>query len=89
MEFILLEVNSPSWNYIWDFVENHPINDGIELPKSALNNGYQWEYMGSYKQGNNVISKIIHKSHPKTQELYTINISHEITQEQITKSIKI
>lgn len=91
MELVFVKQDSTEWNYIWDFVANHPINEGLEEPRLALNNGKAWEYMGSFKNKEKLIHQLHHKSHPKTNSLYkiTFNGSDTFTDEQIDKSTKI
>jgi hypothetical protein len=91
MELILIEPNSKEWNYMWDWVANHPINNGLDDPSTAINNGEAWQYMGSYMQDNKIIHQFRHREHPynnKTQHL-SLGGSDEFTQEQISKRYKI
>lgn len=91
MEFILINQDSIEWKHIWDYLEQHPINDGLTEPKSAENQGYSWEYIGSYKQGNRIIHELKHFCHPSTQEPIKISLggSSEFTTEQIAKTFRI
>lgn len=72
MELILLKLDSKELEYIWNYIEKHPINEGVEDPTRTLNNGYGWAYMGSFMQGNRVIHQIQHKNHPSTNTIKTI-----------------
>jgi len=78
MEFIILKINSPTWNSLWDELASHPINDGIADPSTAEHNGNSWEYRGSYKQGKKLLSEFLHRTHPVTNNLYTVVISREL-----------
>lgn len=91
MELIFVKRDSPEWNYIWDFVANHPINEGIEEPQTAFYMGEAWQYMGSFKQGDRVIHEFRHRYHPRTQTRQHIkfNASENFTDDQIGKSTKI
>jgi len=91
MELIFVKQDSTEWNYIWDFVAKHPINEGLDEPRVALNEGEAWQYMGSFKNKNKVIHEFRHRFHPKTLDRYnmTFNASNEFTLEQIDKTIPI
>jgi len=91
MELIFVKQDSTEWEYIWDFVAKHPINEGLEEPKIALNEGEAWQYMGSFKNKNRLIHEFRHRYHPNTQNVYnlTFNGSDSFTDEQIDKTIKI
>ena len=89
MELIFVKQDSTEWKYIWDFVANHPINEGLQEPRTAVNEGEAWQYMGSFKNNNKVIHEFRHRFHPKTMSLYNITFkaSDNFTIEQIDKSI--
>lgn len=90
MEFVIIKIDSPEWNEMWDYVSFHPINKDIENPSIALYENNAWEYRGTYKKGNSLVSEFIHRKHPNTNSLYKINYSHQlITPESIHKSFKI
>ena len=61
MDLVLVEQGSSEWNFIWDYVANHPINEGIENARVAFNQGEQFQYMGSYRQGDKVCHSIRHR----------------------------
>ena len=50
MELILLKPDSPEWNYAWDWVYAHPINEGLTQPE--LNS---WQYRGSLRNGDRIL----------------------------------
>lgn len=77
MELVLIEIDSAEWNYMWNWLASHPINEGIENPSLALNDGEAWQYMGSYKQGDRVLSQFRHRNHPKTNTVYSTSIEHK------------
>lgn len=90
MELVLLETTSPEWNKAWDWVAKHPINEGIDTPDLALNNGEAWQYMGSYKQNDVVISQFRHRDHPRTKGYYSLTYKHEaFDHKDITKKFKL
>jgi hypothetical protein len=91
MEFVIIEIGSPEWEYLWNWLINHPLNEGLEQPDIALNEGEAWQYTGSYKQGDKVIHTMRHRLHPVTQKLEQISLyaSNEFESSQIKKSFKI
>jgi nuclear transport factor 2 (NTF2) superfamily protein len=90
MEFVLIKINSPLWNELWDELESHPVNQGIDNPSLAEYENNVWEYRGSFKQGNTIISDFLHRKHPRTEEQYVLTLKRELNNlDDIEKSIKI
>ena len=90
MEFVLIKVDSDLWNGLWDELATHPINEGIENPSTATHEGNSWEYRGSFKQGNIIISDFLHRKHPTTNEIYRLSIRREnIKAGDLFKSIRL
>lgn len=91
MDIVFLKKDSAEWSTMWDFLVKHPINEGLQYPNIAYNEGEQWQYMGSYKQGDKVIHDFRHRNHPKTQNVYKVTFvaSDEFTDDQIDKTIKV
>lgn len=91
MELLFIKQDQSEWDYIWLWLELHPINQGLDDPRSANNNGIVWEYMGSYHNNNKVIHEFVHKNHPKTNKSYvaTLEASETFNDNQIEKRIKI
>jgi hypothetical protein len=91
MEMVLIKEGSKEWERMWDMVANHPINEGIEHPSIALNNGEGWQYMGSFKQTNIVIHEFRHREHQKfgRREYLKFNASKDITDEDIEKVLSV
>ena len=91
MELVLIKPESIEWNYIWQWLENHPINKDIENPTLATNNGESWQYMGSYKQGNRLLHSLRHRCHPLTDRVETLSLqnSTEFTLDQIYNEYKL
>lgn len=87
MEFILLKIQSEAWNEMWDWLASHPINSGLELPDLAYNpeSNSGWQYIGSYKHKDRVISEFAHYNHPVTQKPEKVSYSHSgaISEDQI------
>ena len=91
MEFILIKRDSPEWDYMWNWLAQHPLNEGSENPTEMDNLGEIWEYMGSYKRGNEVFHEMRHRNHPRTSKMETLVLkaSDAFTEEQIQVSKKI
>jgi len=89
MDIVLLKKDSVEWVVIWDILAKHPINDGLDEPKIAYNDGESWQYMASYKQGDNVIHEFRHKKHPKTNDVYRVNFNNKVSDNSIEKIIKV
>lgn len=85
MEFINLKKDTIEWEYVWEYVSKHPINEGLDDPKTALNQGEFWQYMGSYKNKDKIIHELRHRLHPKTNGQYKISLngSEAFTDDQI------
>jgi hypothetical protein len=91
MDLVLVEIGSPEWNFIWLYVDSHPINEGIEQASLILTDGVGWEYMGTLMQGDKAIHQVRHKNLPKTDGVYnlTFNASEGFTHEQIAKKFRL
>ena len=91
MEMLLIKKGTTEWEYMWDYVANHPINEGIDEPRLAINEGEGWQYIGSYKNGKQIIHEVRHRFHPKTMGVYKLsfNGSESFTDDQIEKSTKL
>jgi hypothetical protein len=90
MDYIFIKSDSKEWGDMWDFVRTHPINETLDEPCTALNEGEEWQYLGSFKQGDKVISEIRHIQHPRTNEPYKIMYQHEsFNNDCIAKSSRI
>ena len=76
---ILLKKDSSEWNWMWDKLADHPLNEGIPEPMVALNStsNEAWQYMGSFRNNKDVIHEFRHRSHPKDNErhYYKFNCS--------------
>jgi hypothetical protein len=91
MEMVLIKQDSQEWERMWEMVSNHPINEGIEHPSIAMNNGEGWQYMGSFKQSNRIIHEFRHRFHPKFQrrEYLKFSASDNITDDDIEKTLSV
>ena len=54
MELILIKQDSPEWLYMWDWIFNHPINEGLTLPQVNT-----WQYRGSLRQDDKVLHQFL------------------------------
>ena len=79
MKFILVKINSPEWEYMWNWVEAHPINAGLEDPKEALHNDEAWEYVGTYSDDLRAVHTFRHKLHPITNKIENLSLSASST----------
>jgi hypothetical protein len=82
MEFVTLKESSPEWGYMWDMLRLHPINGGLDEPCIALNEGESWQYMGTFRQGEILISDFRHRNHPYSNELAKVTLSHVLENEE-------
>lgn len=91
MELVLIDPNSPEWEYMWGWLEAHPINEGVENPSEALNEGEAWQYMGSFKKGQRIVHEFRHRKHPAIGKNKKLSVagSESFTVEQIKKTIKL
>ena len=91
MELILITPESDEWNYMWKWLAEHPINEGITEPTIAYNEGESWQYMGSYKQKERVIHTFRHRNFPKGNYVKTLSVSASpnLTPNQISKEFKL
>jgi hypothetical protein len=91
MDIILIQIDSEEWIDMWEKLEKHPINEGIENPRLALNSGELWQYMGSFRQGDKVLHEFRHREHPRTNKVERIVFyaSDKFNSEQISKVIKV
>jgi hypothetical protein len=91
MKLILLKPNSPEWDFAWNWLASHPINEAIEDPSTALNEGEAWQYMGSYWNGSDkLISEFRHRNHIRTQDVTRLSVEHkEFNPESFEKIINL
>ena len=89
MEFVLLKPNGSLLEAAWKWLESHPINEGIQDPSIALNEGYAWEYRGTYRQDNKAVTEFLHRKHVNTNSLVKLSYGHDITDEDIEKKYKV
>lgn len=91
MELVLIDPNSDEWNYMWQWLADHPINKDIPEPTLALNENEGWQYMGTYANKNRYIHSFRHKNHPLTKNIQTLNLtaSENCDETQIYKRINL
>lgn len=90
MELVLIKIGSLEWSYMWEWLGNHPINEGLDKPSVAYHYGEVWEYMGSFKQKDKLIHSFRHRSHPRHGQRIDLHVeaSENLTNEDILKEIK-
>ena len=85
MELVAIKIGSPEWEFMWNWLASHPINEGLEEPQVAENNGEAWQYMSSYLQSGKILHEFRHRNHPTTNKLEIIVLhgSNAFNEEQI------
>jgi hypothetical protein len=91
MELVLIDWESPEWEFMWNWLENHPLNQGLDSPSLASNNGEHWQYMGSLKQKDRILHQFRHRNHPVTNNIQTVSVqsSDLFTPDQIIRTYNI
>jgi hypothetical protein len=92
MEMIIVKDESTTWNDMWDWVANHPLNEGIDEPTVAINttDGECWQYMGSFKSNDGrVVSEFRHRNHPIDNERHYIKYAHTVPNEDIERALPV
>jgi hypothetical protein len=91
MDLVLIKEGTDEWNDMWSIIETHPINEGLEEPKAAFNQGESWQYMSSYLQNDKLLHEFRHRLHPRTNKLEQIvlNSSNKFTDDQIAFKKKV
>jgi hypothetical protein len=77
MDFVILKRDSQEWINLWDKLSKHPINENIEEPNIALNNGESWQYLGTYKNKDKLISEFRHRKHPAYNNIQKVVFEHD------------
>ena len=72
---VLIKVGSPEWEYMWEWLATNPINEGLDTPSIAMNEGEAWQYMGSFKQNDKVIHSFRHRCHPRHGQKIDLHVS--------------
>lgn len=80
---ILLKMGSPEWEEAWNWVESHPLNENITIDELD-----KWQYMGSYRLNNIVITTFRYINHPRTNLTHTVNYKHSVSEDSIEKIYK-
>ena len=74
IELVLLKLDSEELKYVWSYLAGHPINQGLENPTSALNDGQEWMYMGTFTDGKRYLHQARHRFHPKCDCVKSISL---------------
>jgi hypothetical protein len=85
MEFVLIKRDSPEWDFIWEWLKAHPINEGLEQPDVVQNEDEAWQYTGSFMNGKKAVHSFRHRCFPKTGNVVnlSLNASDSFTDDQI------
>lgn len=85
MELVTIKEGSSEWFFIWNYIEAHPINEGLSEPKVAEHEGEAWQYMSSYLQNDKILHEVRHRNHPTTNKLENLVFkgSDDFNEEQI------
>ena len=92
MEMVLIKEDSNEWNYMWNWVATHPLNEGLEEPSLAVSEDNEvWQYMGSFRQNNVSIHEFRHRNHPRTNKVEYLKVknSESMCDEDIQKVLKV
>lgn len=91
MELVLITPESNEWDFMWNWLANHPLNKGLDEPTTALNENEAWQYMGSYKQKERVLHSFRHRNHPVTNSVQNVSVqcSEAFTIDQIHRTDKL
>ena len=89
MELVLIKPESPEWDFMWKWLEDHPLNKDIDT--LAPNEGEHWQYMGSLKQKDRLLHQFRHRKHPVTNTVQNVSVqsSEAFTPDQIHKEYKL
>lgn len=80
MEMVLIKEDSNEWNYMWDWIAAHPLNEGLEEPSLSMSEDNEfWQYMGSFRQNNVTIHEFRHRNHPLTKRTEYLKIQNSQT----------
>jgi hypothetical protein len=91
MEMLIVKQNSQEWDWMWEYVAAHPINEDIQEPSVAINEGESWQYMCSFKHTDKIIHTFRHRLHPRFQrtEHIVFNSSEILTPEDIERTLPV
>ena len=91
MELIFVKPESAEWNDMWDKLSLHPLNEDYPEPSTVLNQGEQWQYMGSFKLDNRILHEFHHRMHPRFERREDVKFpaSELLVPEDIQKSVQI
>jgi len=89
MELVFIKQGTEKWEEIWNWLEQNPINEGIDNPRVATHTNESWQYMGSYLQKGKAVSEFRHRNHPKTLKRVSLSYGHSVEDDDLQKSVKI
>lgn len=64
--FLFVPRDSAEWDYMWDRLAKHYVNEGQEHPTSCYNDecGEVWQYMGTVRRHIRLFHEFRHRCHP-------------------------
>ena len=74
LQHIFIQPETYEWAFMWEWLDAHPLNEGIAIPSLAQNGDDVWKYMGTYKMGPDAIHSFRHMNHPKTKEVSSLSL---------------
>jgi len=84
MELVIIKEDTPEYKFMWEWLGNHPLNKDLELPMDAPNEGEQWQYMGTFKQGDRAVHEFRHRNHPVTNTVQLLTVvANNLTDDQL------
>ena len=93
MEYLILKQDGAEWDYLWNTLAKHPLNENFADPFVAQNelNGECWQYMGSFRNNGEVIHEMRHRSIPISNDRVVLkfNASDNLNDSDIEKVVKI
>jgi len=65
---IMVERDTPEWDYMWGRLADLPVNAGLPQPTVAFHDdaAEAWQYMGTERHGSKWLHCFRHRCHPRT-----------------------
>lgn len=92
MELVIIKRGCSEWDYMWNWLASHPMNQSLPEPAVCQNQNEAWEYMGTYRKSNGeAVHEFRHLNHPVTDNIMTLVVraSELVSDEMIEKRSKI
>lgn len=75
MDVLFIKREQPEWNYMWNLMAKHRLNEGLEEPTVAHFNYEGWQYMDTSVYDGQLAHCFRHRCHPKTQRREYLRLS--------------